>query len=560
MRKVRLCHIAATADGAVWMVEQLRELRDRRGYDVEAIIGTGEGTLPARLREAGIKFHTVTFQFPAMPGGVELHAQVTALAALLRKQKYDIVQTHLFASMVIGRLAAWQADVPVRLAMIAGPYHLEAYTPRWIDASTCWMDSGLIPSCQHAASIYRSLGVADRRVSLAYYGPDEALFDRATTSPVDLRAEFDLPRDSILVGMIAYFYPPMPAGRWTPPLLHDRPNKRQTDLIEAAPVILKAFPKAKILLIGSGWGPAGAVEFEKAKQLTHQLGLQDSVIFTGARRDVNEVLAGLDVTVQASVSENLGGTIEALLMECPTVATATGGLVDTVIENVTGILVRPLDPVDLGNGIVRMLSDRDNARAMAKTGRALMIERFSLTRTIADLDRIYTKFAGSKWWKRRGYRPWQTHWRPLVTWLYCRYIELRIDWDTTLPARIDYTSRQLERLRAIRWRCRARVTNRVQAARGYVVTLWRLSRRDWKTGVRNVAVYLRRLPTTVATASTAARTGAADAVTRFGAWFYLKMQLSYGFLRYLARDTRLLRRWDKFLMWLRGRPPTGTVA
>ena len=59
-------------------------------------------------------------------------------------------------------------------------------------------------------------------------------------------------------------------------------------------------------------------------------GLAAAVVFTGHRDDVPDVLASMDVAVQCSLSENYGGTIEALLMERPTVATRVGGMPETV--------------------------------------------------------------------------------------------------------------------------------------------------------------------------------------------------------------------------------------
>jgi glycosyltransferase involved in cell wall biosynthesis len=62
-------------------------------------------------------------------------------------------------------------------------------------------------------------------------------------------------------------------------------------------------------------------------------------VFTGFRNDVPQIYRDLDVSVQASLNENLGGTIESLLMQCPTVATRVGGLTDSVVDGVTGARV-----------------------------------------------------------------------------------------------------------------------------------------------------------------------------------------------------------------------------
>ena len=76
-------------------------------------------------------------------------------------------------------------------------------------------------------------------------------------------------------------------------------------------------------------------------------------------------------------------------MECPTVATRVGGLVDTVKDGETGVLVNPSDPQDLARGIARLLRDRDAASALGKRGRQYMLQRFTLRRTTDDLNSLY---------------------------------------------------------------------------------------------------------------------------------------------------------------------------
>lgn len=427
----RVCHIAATNEGATWMLEQLRDLRDIKGYDVSAIISAGDGSLAEKLTKEAIPFHRFDFQFPPPKGWRMMLNRVIELAVLLRKERYDVVQTHLFASMVLGRLATWLADVPVRLTMIAGPYHLEAYTPRWIDSSTCWMETGIVASCEYTRTLYRQLGVDDSRLSVIYYGPDERKFARSKIIPADLHKDLKLPKGTRLVGMVAYMYPRLPASRWTPIILHGRANKRQEDLIQAAPAILREIPNARIILVGSGWTEAGEVELQLARKLVKSLGLENRVIFTGYRNDVNSVLAALDVAVQAALSENLGGTIEALLMECPTVATRTGGLVDSIRDGETGLLVNPLDPADLADGVVRMLRDPDAAHRMASNGRQLMLRDFTLSRTVDALDVLYREqMTSSVFGFRRGYRLHKSMLRMMLALPVFAYLAARLAWDT----------------------------------------------------------------------------------------------------------------------------------
>ncbi len=418
----KVCYIVATPEGAVWIYEQLRDLRDRYQFDVSVILNGERGSLVDLFRGAGIPVHVANFDFTSNADLLSLPRKVAYLVRLLRRERYDVVQTHLFHSMVIGRIAAWFADVPVRLSMIAGPFHLEAYTPRWIDRATCWLDTVIIPSCEFSRHLYRKMGVSDRRLTLIYYGPDERKFDPDRIPAHDLRAEYGWASDAPLIGMVAYFYPKLGFNRWTPPAAQGHSNKRQEDLIRAVPRVLAKRPKAKFLLVGSGWEEGGRAHMAQMQQLVAELGLKDSVIFTGFRTDIPAVLRALDVAVQASISENLGGTIEALLMKCPTIATRSGGMTDSVIDGVTGVLVNPCDPAGLADGILQLLEDRIHASACAAEGRKRMLARFTLRNTVDDLALLYRRaWPGPK----RGYRWYVLPLRLVVGSLLCGMIVLR---------------------------------------------------------------------------------------------------------------------------------------
>ena len=419
---LKVCHIAATTEGAVWVFEQLRDLRDRYGYDVSVILNGNKGTLVDYFRTAAIPVHASDFDFTSNLDLLSLPRKVIGLVRLLRREQFDIIQTHLFHSMVIGRIAAWFADVPVRISMIAGPFHLEAYTPRWIDRYTCWMDTTIIASCELTQTFYRKMGVAKKRLTVIYYGPDEAKFNPATTVPTNLCAEYGWSPDTPLIGMVAYFYPELSKNRWMPPALHGRSVKSQEDLIRAAPLVLQELPRAKFLLVGSGWEEGGQTYLQRMRELVAEFKLEQSIIFTGFRTDVAAILAALSVSVQPSLSENLGGTIELLLMECPTVATRVGGMTDSIVDGETGVLVNPSDHEFLARGILRLLSDPIVARQYGKAGRERMLANFTLRRTV---DRLADLYEQKLELLRAGYRPHVIAVRFVIGSLFCLLIVLR---------------------------------------------------------------------------------------------------------------------------------------
>ena len=119
------------------------------------------------------------------------------------------------------------------------------------------------------------------------------------------------------------------------------------------------------------------------------------MLLPGYRHDLQRVRISFEVAVQCSLTECLGGTIEALLMERPTVASRVGGMPEAVRHEETGILVPPADPPALAAAIERLLADRGEAQRLARAGRALMLERFTRARTGNDLASLYSRVAGA---------------------------------------------------------------------------------------------------------------------------------------------------------------------
>lgn len=374
------------------MFEQLRDLRDKYGYEVAAVVSAEQGKLIDKLRSENIPYHVTHFATGAASARaiLRLPFSVLRLARFFRRERFDIVQSHVFATTITARPAAWLADVPVRLAMIASPFHLQARLSRDLERATYWMETKLIPSCLAVLDLCREIGIREGGLApIIYYAPDQRNFDPDRVSPAEIRRQFGWPQDTPLICKVAYFYHRMGTSDWIPPEVHGRGHKGHEDLVKAAPEVLTEFPNAKFLLVGTGWGPEGDEHMQEVKDLVLSMGLQSSVIFTGYRADANRILREASVAVHASLNENLGGTIEALMIGCPMVATRVGGMVDAVRDGETGILVNPSDPSDLARGITQLLRDPERARALGHAGRKLMLDRFTLRRTVDDLSHLY---------------------------------------------------------------------------------------------------------------------------------------------------------------------------
>jgi D-inositol-3-phosphate glycosyltransferase len=95
-----------------------------------------------------------------------------------------------------------------------------------------------------------------------------------------------------------------------------------------------------------------------ARAFAERHGLQSSVRFIGPTDDVPSVIHGADVCVQPSHFEAMGlSAVEALACGVPVVASAVGGLVDFVHDDVNGRTCPPEQPAALAESLRSVIAD-----------------------------------------------------------------------------------------------------------------------------------------------------------------------------------------------------------
>jgi glycosyltransferase involved in cell wall biosynthesis len=390
----RVIQMAGAIENSEWLVQICRRLA-ARGHRVSAVIGWPERSLARQLRNCAVPYGATTLSFAQDTGRwrllvycVRLPRIIVRLASQFRRARITVVHTHIFNSIIIGRVAAWLARVPCRVSMVPGPLHLEAPFTRAIDRLTCWMDHRVIAGSQATFERYRRMGLAPPHLQYVPYGIDPDRFDPAHADGLRVRTELGIPQAAPVVGLVAYFYPPRTDWQ-TPPHIRGRGVKGHEDFLSAAHRVREQYPDARFLLVGGGWGEAGEHYRQRLVDRARAEGLGDAVVFTGHRDDIPDVLAAVDVAVQCSLSENYGGTIEALLMRRPVVATRVGGMPETVRHEETGLLVPPRDPAALADAICRLLSSPQDAVRMADAGRRLMLNEYTIAHTVQGIEAIY---------------------------------------------------------------------------------------------------------------------------------------------------------------------------
>jgi glycosyltransferase involved in cell wall biosynthesis len=232
----------------------------------------------------------------------------------------------------------------------------------------------VVAQCQDELGELLRMGVPRARITLVPSGVDLDRF-----SPVGPAAPRDPARPRVLT-----------VGR-----LVER--KGHADLIRA----LRLVPKAECLVIG---GPPVAdlkddPMARRLRELAEAGKVSDRFRLLGQvdADDMPKWYRSADVLVCPPWYEPFGLTpLEAMACGVPVVATAVGGFADTVVDGLTGDLVRPRDPRALAGAVRRLLGD--NMRRLAYATAALDRARqcYSWRRCAAQLASVYGALVGAR--------------------------------------------------------------------------------------------------------------------------------------------------------------------
>lgn len=374
--------LVKTVVGATWAKEQARQL-SKLGVDIHVVAPSGDG-LMGRYREFGAHTHILQTDIAPLTRSSRFFKARADFRSLVAEVKPDVIHSHFVGNTLFMRLALGKRHPTPRLFQVPGPLHLENLLTRRGEIATAGPVDHWAASCMATRSLYQRAGVPGSKVGLSYYGVE---FDRLDGAPeLDLRGALNLSRQSKLIGMVAFAYPPK---TW----LGQRVGlKGHEDLIDAVALLVAKGLDVHCVFVGDAWGDRRSARayFQGIKSYGRSK-LAERVHFLGRRTDVSALYPNFDVAVHPSHSENLGGAAESLFLAVPTVATRVGGFPDIVIDGQTGWLASPREPARLSEAIEAALADPVEARRRATAGRALTRVMLDIETTAASMLDIYRR-------------------------------------------------------------------------------------------------------------------------------------------------------------------------
>jgi glycosyltransferase involved in cell wall biosynthesis len=156
--------------------------------------------------------------------------------------------------------------------------------------------------------------------------------------------------------------------------------KSVKNLIQALPMVLKDYPKTKLVILGKGEEQSDIIE------MANRLGVKDNIVYRFDFVPEDERIlhyAAADMCIFPSVYEPFGiVSLEAMSMAKPVVVGARGvvGFREQVISSgpdQNGLHVNGEDPSDIAWAIRETLSDPQRAQLWGENGRKRVIEYFT---------------------------------------------------------------------------------------------------------------------------------------------------------------------------------------
>jgi glycosyltransferase involved in cell wall biosynthesis len=371
-RRIRIFQlITTTIGGAGEHMLQLSRGLDRSRFDVTVAFAPGM-PLDQAFHDAGLRVVPVPMDRKA--GLWSSFRAFVSLVRLMRRERYDIVETHTSVAGLLGRVAAKLAGVPVVVHMVHAYAGHDFVSPgkRWLFTQMERVMDYITDFYIAGSDAILGKGIARgvfpaRKARRIYYSIDLESYDRAASGS-SVRMELGIPDDVLVVGLV---------GRL-------EPQKGIEFFIEAVAQLAVKWPRVEWLVAGDG------PHRDEYLALAEARGVRDRIRFLGWRKDVAAVMSALDILAIPSRWEAFGiVNLEAMRVGIPVVGFATEGIPEVVKHGETGLLVTPMDVPAFIVALDELLGDAPRRRSLGAAGRIRVERLFTTQQMVRQHEELF---------------------------------------------------------------------------------------------------------------------------------------------------------------------------
>jgi len=382
-RKIRVAHIitrmitGGAEENTLYTVEGL----DKNKYDIDIIVG--EEFKKDIFNEVGNdKFDII--QIKGLKGKLNFLYDPIVLIKLInlfKKNKYDIVHTHITKTGILGRLAARIVGVPIIICGLHGSA-FQAFDSKLLNWALIFFEK------------------LTGRFTDAYISVSELLSERYKEEGIGVQAKYFTVHSGMELDKFFNVREKVDRKKKLAELgINLEPehfiigNVGRLEKVKGHKFLIEAFKKVqeergdcllKLVIIGEG------EEKENLIKYVRELGLGDNIIFTGYRKDIEELMAIMDIFVLSSLREGLPRVlVQAAAVGVPSVAFNVDGVPEIVKDGYNGFLVKPRDVNQLSDKVIKYIDNRELIKLHGKNGRDFVNGKWSIENMVNKVEEIY---------------------------------------------------------------------------------------------------------------------------------------------------------------------------
>ena len=360
--------------GAEFMLTNLLEGMNRSRFASVVVTTSSRNEPSMQARVEAVADHCHHLQCDAMLKP----RNIRRIAAIIRGEKPDVVQTWMHKADLAGAIAARLAGVPC----VSGIHSLDLFTPPGANRPAAWatkkvMSFGakflpsIIVSCsQTAIDAHAARGFPRRKMQFIGNGIDTARFQPNAAAGAALRAELNIPENAPVVGFI---------GRMAP--VKDVPT-----FLRAAARVQREMPDAHFVLCGPDMDTAPA----EVRTLIAAMPHAEHVHVIPFRRDVQNVYPAFTLLALTSQSEAYPMVlIEAMASGVPCCSTDAGDA-SLIIGRSGAVAPKGDDAAVAATWLSLLRRPADAMQTLKQQVCARARGHFSLTACVRQYEELYS--------------------------------------------------------------------------------------------------------------------------------------------------------------------------
>jgi glycosyltransferase involved in cell wall biosynthesis len=287
---------------------------------------------------------------------------VSAQAKVLRRARVDLVHVNEFG---------WNLDLVAAAAVCRIPVLLHVHNPIDVERMNLhrFVASRIVFVSEAHRAGAQNIGLLRGKTEVLHNAVDLDRLGRGRS----IRDSLGIPADRLVVGTVAQVS-----------------HRKGSDIfVETARRI--AAERADVHFLVVGRAADGEERFAATVMAAaDDPALRGRISFVGARADVPDLLASMDVFFLPTRAEPFGiVVIEAMASGVPVVATRVGGIPEIITTPDLGVLVEPDDPAASAAALLALLADEPRRRSIGERGRASLAGRFDRSTYAAAVHRLY---------------------------------------------------------------------------------------------------------------------------------------------------------------------------